>query len=221
MRVGFVSSSCLIALLGSGCNSVTRLDPDAAGAADAAPDAAPDATPPSPSCAQILAATPGAPSGLYAIDPDGPGGADPFTVDCEMVVLGGGWTPVIDKVAASLSSAVGRQYLYLYGVAGYVSPCSTDVWSWTSGSGQALSGTWAYFNDTTNSSFVCTASAAETPSWGVGCSNGGGPTNKVLPTLSEDPAAGVSEICQDQPNIFGAGSCVYPVKIFEREGCTP
>ena len=46
------------------------------------------------SCLSIHAATPGYPSGDYAIDPDGPGGNRPVIVTCDMTTDGGGWTIV-------------------------------------------------------------------------------------------------------------------------------
>lgn len=45
-------------------------------------------------CAALLAVAPGAPSGLWLIDPDGAGGAAPFQVWCDMVIDSGGWTLV-------------------------------------------------------------------------------------------------------------------------------
>jgi hypothetical protein len=170
------------------------------------------------SCAAIAAAVPGAPSGEYTIDPDGWGGAAPFTVVCEMAAQGGGWTQVTDHLAASLASTTNRQYLYLFGSAGYVSPCSSHVWSWTNGAGQELTGSYAYFG-ASSGTFSCPGSS-EKPSWGVGCSSGPGPTQKLLPATMEDPSAGTSQIWQDSPNAFGSASA-NPVVIFEKEGCTP
>jgi hypothetical protein len=85
--------------------------------ADAGPPAPPDAAPTLPedaavdpdpadagaldaglawrrSCAEIRALDPGARDGVYTIDPDGPGGAAPISVTCDMTNKGGGWTRV-------------------------------------------------------------------------------------------------------------------------------
>ncbi|MCX6354221.1 MAG: fibrinogen-like YCDxxxxGGGW domain-containing protein [Candidatus Aureabacteria bacterium] len=47
------------------------------------------------SCKAILTATPGAGSGTYTIDPDGAGGAAPFSAYCDNTIDGGGWTLVV------------------------------------------------------------------------------------------------------------------------------
>jgi hypothetical protein len=44
------------------------------------------------SCAERHQANPMEPSGVYTLDPDGPGGAPAFEAYCEMVEDGGGWT---------------------------------------------------------------------------------------------------------------------------------
>jgi hypothetical protein len=214
-----MKKTILLVVLG-GCGSpVPNASPDASSphpdAAAPAPDAAVSAF---TSCADIATQMPGAPSGEYTIDPDGAGGAAPFAVRCEMAVAGGGWTQVTQTLAASLTSGPGRQYLYLYGSKGYESPCTTVAWSWTSA--QQVTGTYSWWDDTDVGTFAC-AGSAEPPSWGVGCSNGGGPTNKVLPATTENPPGGTSTVCQDSPNAFGATPCVDGVSIFEKEGCTP
>jgi len=55
-------------------------------------------------CKQVLALNSTAPSGTYKVDPDGPGGKSPFSVYCDNVTAGGGWT-VFMFVSAPLKSA--------------------------------------------------------------------------------------------------------------------
>jgi hypothetical protein len=185
-----------------------------AGEDAASPDAALDASicPPGgclASCAAILAQDAGAPDGTYFIDP----GTGPVAVACLMSVNGGGWTPLVPPVASALDTVTSKVYLYVYGAAWYEAPASTLAWSWSSG--QQLTGTYSYFTGTTGSSFVCTGSS-EVPAFGVGCSDGPGGTFKTLPYYSDDPAAGQCEVCQDQPNAFGTGSCASGVSVYVR-----
>jgi len=212
-----------LVLLGGCGSTMPGSTPDAATAHPDASAAAPDAaTSAFTSCADIAAQMPGAPSGEYTIDPDGPGGAAPIAVRCEMAVVGGGWTQVTQTLAASLSSGPGRQYLYLFGDKYYVSPCTADVWSWTTG--QELIGSYSWFDGTSSGATSCNGSVEEQPAWGIGCSEGPGPTleRKVLPIGTEDPPGGTGQICQDVPNAYGeANYCADPVAIFEKEGCTP
>ena len=58
------------------------------------------------SCLEILLTMPGATDGVYEIDPDGPGGLDPFDVECDMTTDGGGWTGITPCIAQTLSGTM-------------------------------------------------------------------------------------------------------------------
>jgi LruC domain-containing protein len=60
------------------------------------------AVPPA-SCRHIRDAQPGAASGVYSIDPDGAGGEAGFSVYCDMVNHGGGWTLVFKNADINYS----------------------------------------------------------------------------------------------------------------------
>ncbi len=166
-------------------------------------------------CRDILDSGKSVGNGTYTIDPDGSGtGSAPFDVLCEMTLAGGGWTQAIQAYLDELSTSTSRVYLYSYGSNWYHSPSTTMVWSWSTY--QAQNGVYSYgTGSTVTSSFYC--SSSEAGHWGVGCSNGGGGTYKVLPIYVSDATAATSTICQDQPDVYGSGACRSGVSIWSRE----
>jgi hypothetical protein len=54
-------------------------------------------TPSGTTCLDLLMDTPGLPSGVYSIDPDGAGGDPPVSVVCDMTTEDGGWTLALIK----------------------------------------------------------------------------------------------------------------------------
>jgi hypothetical protein len=163
-------------------------------------------------CAAILAARPAATDGTYWVDPSGSGTA--IELLCEMDIDGGGWTQARGVYLAELGTA-SREYLYSKGSAWYLSPATDLVWDWSSY--QVVEGSYYYSTGSVwaEGSFACTH--AESGHWGIGCSNGGGGQWKVLPWGSgQDSDAATCPICQDQPDVFGAGACASGVSIWVR-----
>lgn len=60
-------------------------------------DGAADTCVPATTCADLKRKTPSTPDGVFAMDPDGAGGLEPFDVYCDMTLDGGGWT-LIGKI---------------------------------------------------------------------------------------------------------------------------
>jgi len=168
---------------------------------------------PAPTCKAILDAGDAGGSGTYWLDPNGGSTADAFQVECEMTTSGGGWSRLVPGVVSGLDGSAQKEYLYLYGSRWYRSPKTTLTWVF--GSGKQLTGSYAYFNGSTTSAFTCNGSG-ETPQYGVGCSNGGGGTCKVLPIYQANASAATVMICQDCPNAFGGGVCQANVAVYVR-----
>jgi hypothetical protein len=148
-----------------------------------------------------------------------PGDAAPPPATIDLASISGGWMLVTSDYAATLAPGIARTYLYQHGDRWYRSPCTTVAWSWLSG--VELTGSYAYFDGSTAGAITCVGSPTEKPMWGVGCSNGPGPTAKVLPYYSNNSILGQSEICQDIPDAFGGPVCQLGVDIYTSEGCAP
>ena len=116
-------------------------------------------------------------------------------------------------MAASLKAGVDREYLYSANGRWYRSPKTQLVWVWNSG--QQLTGDYAWWNGSQNGSLTCNGSG-EKPTFGIGCSNGGGGTAKVLLAYASDPNTGTGTVCQDIPNAFGGGVCQTNVAAWVR-----
>jgi hypothetical protein len=170
-------------------------------------------TSPRVSCSDIVAQQGARGDGRYWIDPSG--ASAPFAVDCDMTTVGGGWTLVTDRVAATLDGVSTKRYLYAADGKWYRSPPTTFAWSWSAG--QELTGTYDYFDGTETGAYTCDGSG-EKPPFGIGCSKGPGGTQKTLPWVGQfgaggtlpppDPANGSCGICQDQPGALGPALCL-------------
>jgi hypothetical protein len=64
-------------------------------------------------CNEIHIASPDTPSGIYQVDVDGAGGADPFVVFCDMKTADGGWTRVGFEPSGSGGNAIAGRLSYL------------------------------------------------------------------------------------------------------------
>ncbi len=164
---------------------------------------------PAINCLEIRDSVPGAEDGYYHVDPEQDGQA--FQVHCLFSVSGGGWTHLSPEYQPTLQS-VSREYLYYLNGNWYRSPVTHLVWNWAAY--QPLEGTYYYNAGSDERSFGCVD--RESGHFGVGCSNGGGDQWKVLPIYNKDPANGRCTICQDQPDVFGAGACAGNVEIYSR-----
>jgi hypothetical protein len=83
-------------------------------------DAAPPPRPAHRSCAEIRAANPTVPDGRYLVDPDGPGGAPPIEVTCEMTGGGGGWTRILEDDFSAPPTGFSRAELTTCGAFGSI-----------------------------------------------------------------------------------------------------
>lgn len=107
---------------------------------------------PGASCQALHAADPALQSGSYMIDPDGAGGAAPFTVVCDMTTAGGGWTTAFDdtgtwQVTQSIPPGVKSipiTELMVYTAAG--GPTVQSIAPGLSSLGAAFAQPWTYCN---------------------------------------------------------------------------
>ena len=83
------------------------------------------------SCAELHSAAPAQASGLYSIDPDGVGGANPFTAYCDMVTDGGGWTLCYTDKFNMVHLATETSYnpALPFGTPGYRTDCRNVLFS--------------------------------------------------------------------------------------------
>ena len=85
-------------------------------------------TPIPTSCLDVLLDDPAAEDGPYEIDPDGPGGIDPFETNCDMTTDGGGWTEITPCISSTLSgSLVAVEAAAIEGIDGQCRPFTQDA----------------------------------------------------------------------------------------------
>ncbi|MFH1726094.1 MAG: hypothetical protein ABII00_15915 [Elusimicrobiota bacterium] len=127
-----------------------------------------------------------------------------------------GWLLLTDNVANRIGNGT-KYYLYVYEDRYYMSPATTLTWSWDEG--QELTGEYTYFDGQHEGTVSCEGYtgdpwdpwgwSAEIPMWGVGCSEGGGGSEKILTYYDKDPANAQGYVCQDIPDAFGIGACAW------------
>lgn len=165
------------------------------------------------SCKPIKDAFPNSPNGKYWLYPGGPA----LQIYCKMTVAGGGWTSLASALPSAAIVSGNKNYLYLAGSGNYfISPATSLNWDWNSG--QQVTG--EYTTPLPPGSVVCTGSA-EVPLFGIGCSNGAGILEKVLPYESKDATAGTITACNHATYVFTGSSrdatyCGDNIRVFYR-----
>ena len=80
---------------------------------------------PARSCLHIRDSRPGAPSGVYWLDPDEDGPGTPYQVQCEMVLHGGGWLR-IDNAWSNVLLDMNNPFI----TQGFCKLTSTELRAW-------------------------------------------------------------------------------------------
>ncbi len=91
----------------AGCRQILGLrdlGADARARVDAPVDASVDAPADAPVTASCRELPQSSPSGMYVLDPDGPGGDAPFSAFCDMMTAGGGWTLVFVPTSSNYNT---------------------------------------------------------------------------------------------------------------------
>lgn len=92
----------------------------------------------------------------------------------------------------------------------YLSPSTSALWSWDTCT--PVVGTYYFTTDNgeTFNSFDCSSNQGDTPTYGVGCSTGGGNHFKVIVLAQHgitNSSVAQAPICQDKPRILESGTC--------------